>query len=98
MLTLPDSELTVWLRWDQRGQQIAQEIVDLFGRPPYEQCELQGNCDLKWETQDLDAAVQLAQKLEPYLPEQQVILVKAVGKVAGKPEAVTLKDERKPRK
>jgi hypothetical protein len=95
MLSLPNSELYVWLRWSGKGKQIAEEIVNLIGFQPYEKTVYQGICDLRWEVKDFDSAVQLAENLRNYLDTPEVILIKATGKVAGEREILTLKDSRK---
>lgn len=95
MLSLPNSELYVWLRWNGTGKQIAEEIVALLGFQPYEKSVNQGICDLRWEAKDFDSAVQLAENLKYYLDTPEVILVKATGKVAGEREILILKDRRK---
>ena len=95
MLSLPNSELYVWLRWDETGKQVAEEIIDLLGFQPYEKSVNQGICDLRWEAKDFDSAVQLAENLKYYLDTPAVLLVKATGKVAGEREILTLKDCRK---
>ena len=74
MLSLPNSEIYVWLRWNRTGKQIADEIINLLGFQPYEKSVNQGICDLRWEAKDFDSAVRLAENLKYYLDAPEVIL------------------------
>jgi hypothetical protein len=94
MLSLPDAELYVWVRWNSQGKRIAKEIIDLIGFQPYEKCIYQGACDIRWETKDFSTAVQLAEKLRKYIDNPDVTLIKATGEVAGQREVLALKDLR----
>lgn len=94
MLSLPNSELYVWLRWTEEGKKIAEEIISLLGYDPYEQSIGRGVGDLRWVTPDFDTAVRLAETLRKYIDAHEVILIRASGKVAGEREVYTIKDSR----
>lgn len=95
MLSLPKSELYVWLLWNRKGKIIAEEIINLLQLQPYEKCVYEGICDLRWEATDFGSAVQLAENLKNYLDIPEVILIKATGEISGEREILTLKDCRK---
>ena len=94
MLSLPDSELYIWLSWSDRGKKIAEEITDLLGFQPYEKSVYEGICDLRWETKNFDYSVKLAESLKNYIDTPEIVLIKATGIVAGEREILIFKDSR----
>jgi len=95
MLTLPQSELYVWLNWSSEGENISKEIINTIGFQPSEKSIYQGIGDLRWEVNDFDSAVKLAENIRKYIDNPEVILVRATGIVAGEREILTLKDSRR---
>jgi hypothetical protein len=94
LLETPTIYVTVWFRTDQQTGSLETDLVTAAAESPFERCEDNGMCDVKWRADSMNEAISIADRLKPFMDNDSLVLLKISNFSKDRVTSMTHKDIR----